>query len=321
MSNIKKFQEFVKDKKINSKVEENLEIKDEKITDDNYPYVHLFIAEDIKKGFTDGTVNDKEGKEIDWDLEVNVKDWVKLDDEDIDMIADQIAEGKTEGNDPIDWKLAFGGDSFEEEEEEFSRQDIANQLDIDKDEFEDSSSLGDMADKFNDEQTTYDYAKHEAEMLFDAFKESNDVSKYFTKSIGSEFEYNKEIAIFKSVINYYDTFKNEEGYLDEFNTPAFDLALKQIIKEFLGSYVSEKKSTEKKSDKKDDVTKYKDKIRKKLLSDEEFLPNLDVKNSNKFNDKLADCKSKEEVDELIKKFSKIKKFQGFTEDGGDVIYK
>jgi hypothetical protein len=246
-------------KKYNIVIKENLDAGSEVNSEDNYPYVHLFVAEDIAKGFTNGIVHEKDGTELEWDLEVNVKDWIKLDDEDIDMIADQIRDGKTEGNDPIDWKLAFGGDSFEEEEEKFSihddnyppkrreleseytRQDIANQLDIDKDEFEDSADLGDLADKLNDDQSTYEYAKHEAEMLFDDYKENNNVSQFFTKSIGSDFEYNKEKSLFKSVINHYEVFKNKEGYLDEFNTPMFDSALKQIIKEFLGSYVSEKK--------------------------------------------------------------------------------
>ncbi len=118
--------------------------------------------------------------------------------------------------------------------ESFNREDIANHLGIDKDEFEDSSDLGDMADSFNDANDSYEFAKMDAEELLDAYKDNNDMSQYFTPTISDEFEYNKEESLFNSVIKYYDEFfEKEYGYLDDFGSDLFDMALKDLIKKFL----------------------------------------------------------------------------------------
>lgn len=294
------------DKDMGFKVKENLEIDSNITRQNNY---HLFIANEIEKGFTDGEIHGEDGEPIKWELEVSVKDWVKLDDEDIDMIATQIREGETKGNDPIDWSLDFGGDNFEEEEEiiddnmtedqkavvvvlvskygyglenaknlvykhsdiidlyeadaeegashvvdheeqgydeveeyeecnikryeSFSRKELANQMDLDEEDFEDSSSLGDMVDNFNDELDSYEYVKDETEDLFNAFKEDNDVSKYFTDTIGNDFEYNKVASLYKDVSDYYSTYERKYGYLEEFNSPMFNSTLKELIRNFL----------------------------------------------------------------------------------------
>lgn len=211
------------------KVDENLDVIDPKFA---------IIAAEVEKGFTNGE------DPVEWELEVNAKDWIWLEDDEIDMIAAQIRSGAISGEDPIDWLLDFQKDSFDvEEEEEYARKDIANQLEIDEEDFEDSSSLGDMADRMSDEMSEYDYAFDEAKDLFNAYIEHNDVSKYFTKNISKEFEYNKEESLFNNVIKYYTVFEKEFGYLEEFNTSIFNDILKDIIKKFLKNGVTEKKQT------------------------------------------------------------------------------
>jgi hypothetical protein len=228
MDNIKKFKDFLNGKKIHKKIiKETLEQNNK-----------VFIASEVKKGFTSG-----EGV-IDWELEVNVKDWIKLDDEDIDYIASQIESGETEGNDPIDWRLDFGKDRFDiEEEEEMTRYDIAKQLDMDETEFEDSSDLGDLADSVIDSENN-EYAYYEAEELFDEFKDSNDISYIYTHTINKDFDYDKEQHLFRKIIKYYPEFKEKYGELDDFGTPEFDMALKNIIKKYMKRYpITEKKET------------------------------------------------------------------------------
>ncbi len=79
----------------------------------------------------------------------------------------------------------------------------------------------------------YDYALDDATFLFDSFLENNDVSKLFTKTISSDFDYDKERYLYNSVISYYNTFKETEGYLDEFGSNEFKMALKDIIAKYL----------------------------------------------------------------------------------------
>lgn len=141
--------------------------------------------------------------------------------------------------------------------ENFNRSHIANQLDMDESEFEDSSDLGDMIDRLSDENDNYESAYLDAEMLFDAFKMS-DTGKYlsgvFTDTISPEMNYNKTNKIFNDVIKYYPEFKEEYGYLEEFNTNLFNMSLKDIIKD----YLRKGGIKESKSNKKDYVGKIKD---------------------------------------------------------------
>ncbi len=303
-------------KKYINSITENLDINVEDTEEDNYPYVHLFIAEDIEKGLTNGWIGNENDKR-EWYLEVNVKDWLKLDDEDYSLIANQIREGKTKGNDPIDWELVFGSDNFDVvEEEEYTRKDIANQLEIDEDDFDDSSSLGDMADKMSDEMNQFDYTLDEVTDLFNAYVENNDVSKYFTQNISKDFEYNKEEALYNNVIKYYSVFEESFGYLEEFNTSMFKNILKDVIKKFLNN--KNNNITESKKDL--GLEKYKKKIKNKILKDENFMPKLSIKSTNKFYDQIDACKTIEEIDKLITKYNKenkkyIKVYNDFDKKG------
>ena len=213
---IKSFKEFINERKIN----ENIESID-----------FNSIADQISIGETSGDTP------CQWELEVSLRDWTNIDDEDIDYICDQIREGITNSSDPIDWTLDLSCDDYiEEEEEELTRKDIANQLDMDESEFEDSSDLGDMADRFTTYKAEYDDAYDIGTDLFDAFKMSDKgkyLSSVFTDTISPEMNYNRLEKIYKDVIDFYPEFEEEYGYIEEFNTDVFNNALKDIIKEFL----------------------------------------------------------------------------------------
>ncbi len=167
----------------------------------------------------------------------DILQWFKKDFDDAKIISDEEAEF---------FKNDYDLSSNTEEEEEynkksniqrfesFNREDIANHLGIDKDEFEDSSDLGDMADSISDSNDSYEFAKMDAEELFDAYKDNNDMSQYFTPTISNDFEYNKEESLFNAIIKYYDAdFENEHGYIEDFGSELFDMALKDLIKKFL----------------------------------------------------------------------------------------
>jgi hypothetical protein len=222
MKHIKKFKHFVTEKKSFSSIKENYNQTDLKI-----------VADAIKNGETSGEMP------IEWELEVSVKDWIKLEDEDIDYIATLIENGEICGNDPIEWCISFEKDTFDEEqsyeeEENYSRKNIADELSIDETDFEDSLDLGDLADDMIQSHNDYDFALDEATILFDTFLENNDVSKLFTKTMNSDFDYDKEKYLYNSVINYYHTtFIETEGYLDEFGSNEFKMALKDIIAKYL----------------------------------------------------------------------------------------
>lgn len=212
MKNIKRYEYFILENKV---VKENIDINDSKFE---------IIASEIEKGFTNGDT-----PEI-WELEVNLKDWVKLDDEDVDMIASQIRSGETQGNDPIDWCLEFGSDSFDiEEEEEILPSSF---LDVKPSEIEDSGDLSDMVDNYNNKANKSNYIYNDAKELFDAYKDNNDVSRFFSPVISKDFDYDKEKTLFNDIIAYYPEFKNEFGSLEEFGSYDFNKILKNMISKF-----------------------------------------------------------------------------------------
>lgn len=221
MKNIKSYLEFLNEKKENKPIILNENI-DNKINLD-------IIADEIINGETSGE------EPVKWDLEVSIQDWVKLDDEDIDYIASQIRDGSLIGNDPIDWKLDIVDDSIVEEEE-YTRNEIGTNLDLNEGDFEDSSDLGDMADNLSDDASIYDYAYDEAEMLFDAFLMSDkgkELSSIFSNVISSDFQYKRFDKIYKEVLEYISVFENEFGHLEYKTDKNFEQALTNIIKKYL----------------------------------------------------------------------------------------
>ena len=129
--------------------------------------------------------------------------------------------------------------------EKYTRGNIANYLDMDKSDFDDSTGLGDMADDIIDSDNEYDYVKDEVIELFDAFKDNNDISKYFTDVISKDFKYSRLKTMYNEVMAYYTEFETEYGFLENIGTPLFDNILKSVIKEFFKERnITEKKKSE-----------------------------------------------------------------------------
>lgn len=247
MKHIKNFNDFLNEKKeISEKktYQKKVLLNDIKENLNNKiifsPYELLFVAEDIEKGFTSGIINRDEDITIEWDLMVSIKEWSKLDDSDIDMIADMIRKGELSGEDPINWSLEIGGDemfedSIEEEEETLTRRDIANDLDIEESELEDSSDLGKLADKVSEHEEDYNYNK---EIAYDLFKEyvnnKPEFTEHFSHVIGDEFKYDIVDKILRDVLEYANEYEEEYGYLDiNVHNHIFKDSLKFVIREYL----------------------------------------------------------------------------------------
>jgi hypothetical protein len=129
------------------------------------------------------------------------------------------------------------GDDYEQREVDSelleSREDIAAQMEISPDTFEDSADLGEIADRLSDDQESYNVKLDEAKLVF--YTEYLEIKKDFVSSFinqktiefGEEYEPDPVKVITKDFADFY-----EENYPYEFDKSDMFI-YENIVKEFL----------------------------------------------------------------------------------------
>jgi hypothetical protein len=89
--------------------------------------------------------------------------------------------------------------------EKFSREEIANTIGEPKSTFDDSSTLGGIADDMTIDQEIYEEAVDTAEWIWEEFQLKYDFSPLFTMAISDETDYNREEKLINDVLSFAKT--------------------------------------------------------------------------------------------------------------------
>jgi hypothetical protein len=111
------------------------------------------------------------------------------------------------------------------------KSELANQLGVDAGEFEDSSDLGDLVGRFDDENSDYEFDKEEAEALYDEFVEAYPemISSYLNSEIPGMVRTREEKvkSLVKRIMNF---FKKNYDISVVNSLKNFEMALTDIVK-------------------------------------------------------------------------------------------